>query len=266
MLIMEKRRCSSAAGGNHADAARVTLPKGNSTMVKSSRFSGARKGRGSRHWLAAALGSAGLPLLAAPALAQPATSRGGETHVESRAGDSLDAGPDDGSLFEVPPPPPRRLGLMFDLGTMDGAMMSLVYRPLPVIRFYAGGGTNGASPGIRAGAAAMPFRDSGWSFSLDGGHFFPGNVNGLFAAFAGSDYDDSHLLEHFDYNYVNLQVGWDVERGDLLFFARGGVGLLWTRLPSENLGRINNLSSMVDPDGSVEALLPSLKVGIIGFL
>lgn len=155
---------------------------------------------------------------------------------------------------------------MFDLGTMDGAMMSMVYRPLPAIRFYAGGGTNGASPGVRAGATAMPFRDSGWSVSLDGGHFFPGDVNGLFAAFAGSDYDDSHLLERFEYDYVNLQVGWDVERGGLLFFARGGVGLLWTRLPADDLDRISNLSSMVDPDGSIEALLPSLKVGIIGFL
>jgi hypothetical protein len=35
---------------------------------------------------------------------------------------------------------------------------------------------------------------------------------------------------------------------------------------SENLGRIRNLSGFVDPDGSVEALLPSLKVGLIGFL
>jgi hypothetical protein len=216
--------------------------------------------------LVAVLASAGVPLLAATAMAQQANTSEAAAPSGGLAEDSLDPGPDDGSLFETPPRPPRKVGLMFDLGTMDGAMMSLVYRPLPVIRFYAGGGTNGASPGIRAGAAAMPFRDSGWSFSLDGGHFFPGNVNGLFAAFAGSDYDDSHLLEHFDYNYVNLQVGWDVERGDLLFFARGGVGLLWTRLPADNLARISNLSSMVDPDGSVEALLPSLKVGIIGFL
>ena len=171
-----------------------------------------------------------------------------------------------GALFEEPPRSPRKLGLMFDLGTLDGGMMSLVYRPLPWVRLHGGGGSNGAGPGVRAGAAVSPFRSSGWSLALEGGHFFPGNVNGVFAAFAGSDYDDSHLLENFDYDFVNLQVGWEVERGDLLFFARGGVGLLWTELPSEDLGRIRNLSSFVDADGSVEALLPSLKVGIIGFL
>lgn len=177
-------------------------------------------------------------------------------------------GADDGygALFEEPPRSPRRLGLMFDLGTMDGGMMSLVYRPLPWVRFHGGGGSNGAGPGVRAGVAVSPFQSSGWSLSFEGGHFFPGNVNGVFAAFAGSDYDDSHLLENFDYDFVNLQVGWEVERGDLLFFARGGVGLLWTQLPSDDLGRIENLSSFVDADGSVEALLPSLKVGIIGFL
>lgn len=174
--------------------------------------------------------------------------------------------PDGGSVFDEPGPPLRRLGLMFDLGTMDGAMMALVYRPLPWVRFHGGGGTNGAGPGVRAGTVVSPFQNSGWSFSADAGHFFPGNVNGVFAAFAGSDYDDSHLLEHFDYNFVNLQAGWEVERADLLFFARAGVGLLWTQLPSDDLERIRNLSSFVDPDGSVEALLPSLKIGIIGFL
>lgn len=156
---------------------------------------------------------------------------------------------------------------MFDLGTLEGGMMSLVYRPAPWLRVHAGAGTNGASPGVKLGAVVAPWESSGWSFSLDGGHFFPGDVNGLFAAFAGDDYDDSHLLEHFDYDFVALQLGWEIERGDLLFFARGGVGLLWTRLPSEDLARISNLSSLVDPeDGSVEALLPSLSLGIIGFL
>ena len=159
----------------------------------------------------------------------------------------------------------RHLGLMFDFGTLDGAMLSLVYRPSPWLRMYGGAGTNGAAPGLRAGAALLPFR-SGFSLSLDGGRFFPGNVNGIFATFAGADYDDSHLLEHFDYDFVKLQAGWEVERGDLLFFVRGGVGFAWTQLPADNLSRISNLSSLVDPDGSVEAFLPSIQLGFIGFL
>jgi hypothetical protein len=183
----------------------------------------------------------------------------------SRASVGLE--PDDYiSPFVEPPPRVRRFGLMFDLGSMDGGMMSLVYRPVDWLRVHAGGGTNGASAGMKLGAVVSPWKETGWSFSLAGGHFFPGDVNGLFAAFAGSDYDDSHLLRHFDYDFATLQLGWEIERGDLMFFARGGVGLLWTRLPSEDLARISNLSSFVDPDGSIEALLPTLSLGIIGFL
>lgn len=178
-----------------------------------------------------------------------------------------DSGLERPSLFDEPARPLRKIGLMFDLGTLEGGMMSLVYRPVEWLRVHAGGGTNGAGPGVAAGAVVAPWRDLGWSLSVGGGHFFPGDVNGLFAAFAGSDYDDSHLLEHFDYDFVSLQLGWEYERGDLMFFARGGIGMLWTQLPSDNLSRIENLSSFVDPrDGSVQALLPSLSLGIIGFL
>ena len=65
----------------------------------------------------------------------------------------------------------RHLGLMFDLGTLNGGMLSLVYRPSPWLRMYGGAGTNGAAPGLRAGAAVLPFR-RGFGVSLDGGHFF----------------------------------------------------------------------------------------------
>jgi len=217
------------------------------------RFASATPTSWSIRSVAAVVSSLAVALAASPALARDTD-------------DAVDGGLYTGSVFDEPVPRLRKLGLMFDLGTLDGGMMSLVYRPLPYLRFHGGGGTNGAGPGVRVGAALQPVRDSGWSLSLDGGHFFPGNVNGVFATFAGSDYDDSHLLEHFDYDFVNLQAGWEVERSDLLFFARAGIGFLWTDLPAENLGRVRNLSGFVDPDGSVEALLPSLKVGIIGFL
>jgi hypothetical protein len=169
---------------------------------------------------------------------------------------SASAVPDDAST--------RSVGLMFDLGTLDGGMMSLVYRPASWLRLHAGGGTNGASPGVRAGAA-IPIR-RGWGLSLEGGHFFPGDLNGVFSAFAGPNYDDSHLLERFDYNFANVQLGWEIERSGLLFFVRAGVGYVWSQLPTDSLSRVENLSSLVDPDGSVEVFLPSLKLGFIGFL
>ncbi len=169
-----------------------------------------------------------------------------------------------GGLFDAEAQTLRKVGLMFDLGTLDGGMLSLVYRPTPWLRVHSGGGTNGAAPGVRLGASVSPYRKLG--IGLDGGHFFAGNMNGVLSAFAGSDYDDSHLLERFDYDFVNLQVGWEIERGDLMFFVRGGVGYLWSEVPAEGLARIEKLSPLVDADGSVEVLMPSLKLGFIGFL
>lgn len=159
-----------------------------------------------------------------------------------------------------------RLGLMFDLGTVDGGMLSLVYRPAPWLRVHGGGGTNGAAPGLRAGASLAPLRQRGLAVSLDAGHFFPGDINGIFSAFAGASYNDSRLLEDFDYDFVNLQAGWEVERSGLMFFVRGGMAFVWAQVPARGLGSMRNLSTLVDPDGSVEAFLPSLRVGLIGFL
>jgi hypothetical protein len=65
---------------------------------------------------------------------------------------------------------------------------------------------------------------------------------------------------------ARLQAGWEVEQAGLLFFVRGGVALLWSQLPPEGLERVENLSPLVDPDGSVEVLMPSLKLGFVGFL
>jgi hypothetical protein len=164
-----------------------------------------------------------------------------------------------GQLIQKPSP----LGLMFDFGTLDGAMMSLVYRPLPWLRFQGGAGTNTASPGFRVGAVALPFRHAP-AVSLEGGHFFEGDINGIVRAVSG--YHGSTLLERFDYNFVNLQLGWEVERGDLLFFARAGLGFMWTRLSPEAVSDAGSAATHVDPDGSVRLFMPTLKVGLIGFM
>jgi hypothetical protein len=156
---------------------------------------------------------------------------------------------------------------MFDLGSVDGGMLSLVYRPSPWLRMYGGAGSNTAAPGLRFGAAVSPFLHlRELAFNLDGGHFFPGDVNGIFAAVGGSRFDDNRVLEHFDYNFVNLQAGWEIERAGLMFFVRGGVAFVWTQLPAEGVAEIRHLSPLIDRDGNVEAFLPSIRIGLIGFL
>lgn len=215
----------------------------------------ARRKWGPRRTIGLSLGL-GLSLAASLASAQSEDARFGGT--EARANIDPLGEPGNDRL--------RHLGLMFDLGSVDGGMLSLVYRPSPWVRLYGGGGTNGAAAGVRLGAAVSPLRWHGVALNLDGGHFFPGDVNGIFAAFAGSRYDDSRVLEHFDYDFVNLQAGWEIERAGLMFFARGGVAFVWSQLPADGLSRLRNISPLVDPDGSIEAFLPSVRIGLIGFL
>ncbi|HTV21966.1 MAG TPA: hypothetical protein VMG12_24920 [Polyangiaceae bacterium] len=157
----------------------------------------------------------------------------------------------------------KHWGLMFDLGSMHGGMLSLAYRPAPWLRLHAGAGTNAVSPGYRAGfTLKMP--GTGPALNIEAGHFLPGDMNGLLKILVGTGYRANSRLEDFDYDFVNLHAGWEVESGALTFFARGGATLLWTRLPA-----------LPEPGAEVAALgatepfwlvLPSVSFGFVGFL
>src|SRR4051794_18607446 len=80
--------------------------------------------------------------------------------------------------------PPERApavwGAALDVGVPDGAGASVVFRPAPWLRFAASGLHNAVSPGVRASATYAPFSPGLTpSLTLEGGHFFPGNANGV---------------------------------------------------------------------------------------
>src|SRR6185369_9247022 len=104
---------------------------------------------------------------------------------------------------------PRKYGAMLDLGVPDGVIASFVFRPHKMARVHAGLGYNGISPGLRLGAAFLPF---GWgpSVDLDYGHYFEGDANGLVGMFAGPTKDGRELLSDVGYDYVNLRAGMEL--------------------------------------------------------
>jgi hypothetical protein len=158
----------------------------------------------------------------------------------------------------------KRLGLMFDLGSTHGGMLSVLYRPVPWLRVHAGAGTNAVSPGYRAGLT-LAAAEGGPSLNIEGGHFLPGDMNGLLKLLAGTGYQANPRLEHFDYDFVNAHAGWEVESGHLIFFARAGVSVLWTTIPK---------IESADPSGPTATagtepfwlLLPSVAFGFVGLL
>jgi len=158
----------------------------------------------------------------------------------------------------------KPLGLMFDLGSMSGGMLSLLYRPAPWLRLHAGAGTNAVSPGYRAGVT-LARTGGGPSLNLEGGHFLPGDINGLLKILAGNGYRANPALEHFDYDFVNVHAGWDIESGNLIFFARGGVGMLWTRVPT--FARADATSAITTTGTEPFWLvIPSVSLGFVGLL
>jgi len=204
----------------------------------------------------------GVLALAAPASAAQEPERSDATPASSEATLPLDAYADDDDPDRVRR---RHWGLMFDLGSMHGGMLSLAYRPAPWLRLHAGAGTNAVSPGYRAGFTLVKPGTTGPSLNIEAGHFLPGDMNGLLKILVGTGYRANSRLEDFDYDFVNLHAGWEIESGALTFFARGGASVLWTRLPAlpEAGADVATLGTETEPFWLV---LPSVAFGFVGFL
>lgn len=169
-----------------------------------------------------------------------------------------------------------QIGVMVDAGIPDGANASLVFRPYRWLRAHAGGGYNMISPGVRAGISLLPF-GSGISGTLEAGHYFEGNANGLAQRFAGSGFQ-SPVLDRVGYDYANAHLGLDFGSRAMTFYIHGGVSYL--------RGQIHNLNSAVSSAGgslitgsnngsteitvpedpTVRVWVPSAKLGLIVYL
>jgi hypothetical protein len=164
---------------------------------------------------------------------------------------------------------PRKYGVMLDLGVPDGVTTSFVYRPIKMARVHAGIGYNGISPGLRLGAAFLPF---GWGPSLDltYGHYFEGDANGLVGMIAGANQEKSELLSSIGYDYVNLRAGMELGGDRFTFFFRGGISWVHTT--------IHNIDSLLEPeegatngsikieipqDPTLNAFAPNIQLGMI---
>ncbi|SRR6266540_3584652 len=166
-----------------------------------------------------------------------------------------------------------RLGVMADAGAPDGANGSVVYRPSSWLRSYVGGGTNLIGKGFRGGLTLVPF-GSGPSASIEAGHYFDGDANGLARRFAGPTFG-SPALERVGYDYANFHVGLDFGSRRATFFIHGGMSYI--RASVHNMDQVV-ASSMSANDGSgtteisftkdpiVRAWLPSVKLGLIVYI
>jgi hypothetical protein len=166
-----------------------------------------------------------------------------------------------------------RIGVMVDAGVPDGANAALVFRPMSWLRTHLGGGYNLISPSVRGGVTVLPF-GSGPSLTVEAGHYFDGNANGVARKIAGASFKDSAVLERVGYDYANVHLGLDVGSRRATFYLHLGMSYL--------RARVHNLDSVVQTQASgyasdgtevavkqdpvLRAFGPSLKLGLIVYI
>jgi hypothetical protein len=123
------------------------------------------------------------------------------------------------------------LGIMLDAGVPDGANLSLAYKPWSWVRVHAGGGTNLVSPGFRTGVSLLL---GGLVGTVEYGHYFEGNANGIWQTISGHPDADVPSLHELGYDYANFRLG--VELGPRVFKFQLAAGMSYLTGKVKDLG------------------------------
>lgn len=192
--------------------------------------------------------------LTAPALAQtPKEAPVEEPHEESA-------------------PALKHLGLTLQTGLPDGVTGSVVYRPVSWLRTHVGAGYNLIGVSVQGGLALIPF---GWgpSLTLEGGHYFDGNANGLARKMAGPTFKDNALLERIGYDYANAHLGLELGERTFTFFIHGGMSYIATQVNGVNAAlqdaseaEMSTTELRIGAPPKVQAFVPSMKLGFIVYV
>lgn len=163
------------------------------------------------------------------------------------------------------------VGLMVGAGVPDGATASLVYRPYSWLRAEAGGSYNMISKGVRVGVSLIPF-GMGPSASLEAGHYFDGNANGIARSIAGGGFQDNAVLQRIGYDFVNAQLGLDFGVRRVVFYIHGGMSYVHANVHNVNAQIASSMSGStsttvtLNQDPTVRILTPSVKLGLVFYI
>jgi hypothetical protein len=152
------------------------------------------------------------------------------------------------------------VGFELSAGLPDGLGFSLLGRPWSWLELHLGAVYNTASFGIQGGVTVAPLD---WvvrpTLTLEGGHYFPGDANGLGKMITGDDAFSSPLLEEISYSWGTAHLGIDIGVDEFRFFLRGGIS--YVRAPLTADGAIT-----VGEGSFLHAFVPTAKVGFNSFL
>lgn len=179
-----------------------------------------------------------------------------------------------GQLTKAPleQPAQKRLplfGIMLDAGVPDGASGSAVFRPWRWLRTEVGGSYNLVSKGVRGGLSLIPF-GMGPSATLEAGHYFDGNANGIARSLAGGGFQDNAVLERIGYDYANAHLGLDFGMRRVVFFVHGGMSYVRASIHNLNTeissGDMGSTTVSFNKDPIVRIFTPSVKLGFVFYI
>lgn len=153
------------------------------------------------------------------------------------------------------------LGLRLDAGAPDGLGASLVGRPLKFAQVELGGTTTLVGGGVRVGTSIfLPWYVSP-SAHFEYGHQWAGDVNKLAVMFGSSD-PKQPLLNHVEYDYINLHGGLGFGHPNhFMFRIQAGYSYIWgnTNGLQTYLQVRTNQALLTTSEANVKAWTPSGK-------
>jgi hypothetical protein len=161
-----------------------------------------------------------------------------------------------------------RWGLLLDAGLPDALGASLLFRPLPWLRFNGGVATNTVGFGARAGVGIAFYFPITPSLNLDVGHFFPTDYRPLFERFGQQvpTGPERLVLQRFGYDFASAMVGLELgSPRHFSFFVRAGLSYWSIRVEATQdiLREVTDDASITARPFTLRFTAPAAKLGFL---
>ena len=165
---------------------------------------------------------------------------------------------------------PTRMGLGLDVGIPDGAVVSFIYQPIPLLRASVGGSYNLISPGARLGVTFTPWNLMfNPSLTLEGGFSLTGSNNSVLHSIIGSSGVAANTFKDLSDYYGNLHLGVEFGGAKLAGFFHVGMSYLHVTVHNfqQHLQEQNatDNGTLEASDPNLRGFVPSLKLGLLVF-
>lgn len=157
-------------------------------------------------------------------------------------------------------------GLVVDAGFPEGGTVSLLFRPVPSVRFFAGPAWNWVGFGLQGGVAVAPWQLALTPvLSVEVGRYFSADASFLASESQGVPSEIAPLLDDVGYSYAAVHAGVEIgsQRG-LVFSLRAGLSYLSLQARGTATVTDADTGTVVQfTDPKVRGTVPSLKLGVL---